>query len=141
MASHSRGSDIGLCDTFPVLRRFYTLANLAALYMALDLGLSAVLVQFAAREFVGLSWGIEGKVEGAVPSRFLTLVRLSMFWYGAAAVVFLLAYPAGVIFLGNGHGDLGYDWHGPWALLVCATAAGFAFLPITFYACVDGLFA
>jgi O-antigen/teichoic acid export membrane protein len=108
---------------------FYTLASLAALYMALDMGLSAVLVQFAAREFIGLSWSDRGKVEGVAPSRFLSLVRLSLRWYGAAAVIFLLIYPAGVAFLANGHGDLGYDWRGPWALLVCATAAGFVFLP------------
>ena len=37
---------------------FYTLASIAALHMALDMGLSAVLVQFAAREFIGLSWGV-----------------------------------------------------------------------------------
>ena len=108
---------------------FYTLASLAALYMAFDMGLSAVLVQFAAREFVGLSWGADGAVEGALPSRFLTLVRLSIRWYGAAAVIFLLIYPAGVAFLANGHGNLGYDWRGPWALLVGATAAGFVLLP------------
>lgn len=108
---------------------FYTLASIAALQMALDMGLSAVLVQFAAREFVGLSWGTGGTVEGAAPSRFLALVRLSLRWYGMAAVIFLLAYPAGIAFLANGHGDLGYDWRGPWALLVCATAAGFVFLP------------
>jgi len=29
----------------------------------------------------------------------------------------------------SGFGDLGYDWRGPWALLVCATAAGFVLLP------------
>jgi O-antigen/teichoic acid export membrane protein len=108
---------------------FYALASLAALYMVLDMGLSTVLVQYAAREFVGLSWGGGGKVEGTAPSRFLTLVRLSLRWYGTAAVIFLLAYPAGVAFLANGHGDLGYDWRGPWALLVFATAAGLVFLP------------
>lgn len=108
---------------------FYTLASIAALHMALDLGLSAVLVQFAAREFIGLSWGTAGKVEGADPSRFLSLVRLSLRWYGVAAVVFLFFYPAGAAFLDSGHADLGYDWRGPWALLVFATAAGFLFLP------------
>lgn len=108
---------------------FYTLASIAALYMALDMGLSAVLVQFAAREFIGLSWGAGGMVEGAESSRFLTLVRLSLRWYGTAAVIFLLIYPAGVAFLANGHGNLDYDWRGPWALLVCATAAGFVLLP------------
>ena len=62
------------------------------------MGLSAVLVQFAAREFIGLSWGVCGKVEGAEPSRFLTLVRLSLHWYGAAAVLLLLIYPGGCRF-------------------------------------------
>lgn len=109
---------------------FYTLASIAALYMVLDMGLSAVLVQFAAREFIGLSWGVGGKVEGAEPSRFLALARLSLRWYSVAALVFLLIYPVGMAFLANGHnGPLDYDWHGPWALLVCATAAGFIFLP------------
>lgn len=108
---------------------FYTLASIAALHMVLDMGLSAVLVQFAAREFIGLSWGAGGRVEGAEPSRFLTLVRLSLCWYGVAAVLFLLIYPAGALFLAEGHGNSGDGWRGPWALLVCATAAGFIFLP------------
>lgn len=109
---------------------FYTLASIAALYMALDMGLSAVLVQFSAREFIGLSWGADGEIKGAEPSRFLDLVRLSLRWYGTASVIFLLIYPAGGAFLENKPGNLGYDWHGPWALLVCATAAGFMFLPM-----------
>lgn len=109
---------------------FYTLASVAALYMLLDMGLSTVLVQFAAREFVGLSWGGHGQVEGAEPTRFLTLVRLSLRWYCIAGLIFLLAYPAGVAFLSYSNNDLGYDWRGPWALLVCSTAAGLVFLPV-----------
>lgn len=109
---------------------FYTLVSMAALYMALDMGLSAVLVQFAAREFIGLSWGKGGSVEGGSSSRFLTLVGLSFRWYSAAAVIFLLIYPIGIAFVENGHADLGYDWRGPWALLVFATAVGFVFLPM-----------
>jgi hypothetical protein len=108
---------------------FYTLASIAALHMALDMGLTAMLVQFAAREFVGLSWGLSGAVEGDVSSRFLALVSLSLRWYGTAAVIFLLAYPAGIVFVTGDHGDLAYDWRAPWALMVCATAANFLFLP------------
>lgn len=108
---------------------FYTLASIAALYMALDMGLSAALVQLSAREFVGLAWGQAGEVRGAAPSRFQALVWLSLRWYGVAAVVFLLVYPAGIAFMGDGGGGLGYDWRGPWAILVCATAAGLVFLP------------
>lgn len=71
---------------------FYTLASIAALYMVLDMGLSTVLIQFAAREFIGLSWGAGGQVEGGEPTRFLQLVRLSLRWYTSAALIFLLAY-------------------------------------------------
>lgn len=108
---------------------FYTLASIAALYMALDMGLSTALVQLSAREFAGLVWGEAGEVSGAAPARFLALIRLSLRWYGAAALVFLLAYPAGIAFLGDGNVGLHYDWRGPWALLVCAAAAGLVFLP------------
>lgn len=108
---------------------FYTLASIAALHMALDMGLSVVLVQFAAREFSGLSFRALGAVEGLAPHRFLTLVRLSLRWYGFAAVLFLLVYPAGVAYIGYAQEVLSYDWRGPWAVLVCATAAGFVFLP------------
>jgi len=109
---------------------FYTLASVAALYMLLDMGLSTVLVQLAAREFIGLSWGESGQVIGTESKRFLSLVRLALRWYCAAAILFLLAYPAGVVFLSSASGNLGYDWRGPWGLLVCSTAAGLAFLPI-----------
>ena len=109
---------------------FYTLASIAALHMALDMGLSAVLVQFAAREFVGLSWALQGGVEGAESSRFLTLANLSLRWYGTAAVLFLATYPAGIAFISGIQGNLSNEWRGPWALLVCATAANLLFLPV-----------
>ena len=108
---------------------YYALASIAALHMALDMGLSAVLVQFAAREFVGLSINLLGRIEGFTPNRFLTLVRLSLRWYSFSAVVFLLVYPVGIAYLANSQGSLSYDWRGPWAMLVFATGAGFLFLP------------
>ena len=108
---------------------FYTFASISALHMALDMGLSAVLVQFAAREFVDLSWGLRGVVKGAEPSRFLALARLSLRWYVTAALIFLLAYPAGIFIIAGGQSDFAFEWRGPLALLVCATAANFLFLP------------
>jgi O-antigen/teichoic acid export membrane protein len=109
---------------------FYTLASIAALHMALDMGLSTILVQFASRKFVDLSWGLRGVVNGAKPSSFLALARMSWLWYGSAAVIFLMAYPAGSYFIASGQGDLAFDWRGPLALLVCATAVNFMFLPV-----------
>jgi len=115
---------------------FYTMASIAALHMALDMGLSVVLVQCAAREFSGLSFGAFGAVEGLAPHRFLTLVRLSVRWYGFAAVLSLFLYPIGVAYLGNGQETYYLGWLGPWAGLVCATAAGFVFRP--FLAIIEG---
>lgn len=109
---------------------FYTLASMAALHMALDMGLSGLLVQFGAREFLGHSWGPGGLVEGIFPSRFLGLVGLSLRWYGLAALVFLLAYPLGLVFVSASQDGLAYDWPGAWALLVCATAANVLFFPV-----------
>jgi O-antigen/teichoic acid export membrane protein len=109
---------------------FYTLSSIAALYMALDMGLSTVLIQFSAREFIGLSWGNTGTVQGDLQSRFLTLIMLSIRWYGLAAIIFLLIYPVGVYFIGNGNEPFGYDWHIPWAILVVSTAILLLSLPI-----------
>jgi O-antigen/teichoic acid export membrane protein len=109
---------------------FYTMSSIAALYMVLDMGLSTVLVQFAAREFIGLSWSVKGKITGDQPSRFLALTRMSFVWYGLAGVIFLLICPLGTHFIESGQrGDLAVNWHGPWVLLVCSTAAGLFFLP------------
>lgn len=108
---------------------FYTLASIAALHMALDMGLSSILIQFAAREFIGLNFGEIGAVEGHSPHRFLALVRQSIRWYCFTAVMFLLIYPVGVFYLGYSQDSLSFDWRGPWSALVCATAAGFVFLP------------
>lgn len=108
---------------------YYALGSIAALHMALDMGLSAVLVQFAAREFVGLSINLLGRIDGFTPNRFLTLVRLSLRWYSFSAVIFLLVYPVGIAYLANSQESLAYDWRGPWAMLVLATGAGFLFLP------------
>lgn len=109
---------------------YYTLGSIAALNMALDMGLSAVLVQFAAKEFDGLSWGSRGGVEGVKRSRFLALARLSMRWYGIGAMVFLAVYPAGIGFIADSQDRLPYDWRSPWCVLVCATAVNFIFLPV-----------
>lgn len=108
---------------------FYTLSSIAALHMALDMGLSTVLVQFASREFVGVSWSVRYGVEGEQAHRYLALVRLSLRWYFFAALAFLLAYPLGILFIEGGQGVLSYDWRGPWALLVCSTVVNFLFLP------------
>ena len=108
---------------------YYTFASLAALQMLLDMGLSIVLVQVAAHEFIGLTWGKKGEVAGPKPQRFLALVQKSFRWYAAAAVVFIFAYPAGLFFFAGAPIKLDYEWCWAWLLLVTATSAGLIFMP------------
>lgn len=109
---------------------YYTLASLASLHMAFDMGLSTTLVQFSAREFIGLSWQKGGMVDGVAKAKFLELARSSVNWYLTSALIFFLIYPIGLVFLSHGQGALNYDWHIPWFLLVCSTAVGLVILPI-----------
>jgi len=109
---------------------YYTLASIAALYMAFDMGLSGVLVQFAARYFIGHSWGRYGEIIDVAHSPIHGLVRLSLQWYSLAALSFLLLYPIGIFFIRGGASEFLPDWRGPWVLLVIATAINLLFLPI-----------
>jgi O-antigen/teichoic acid export membrane protein len=108
---------------------YYTFASLAALNMLLDMGLSIVLVQVAAHEFLGLTWGKNGEVVGPKQQRFLALVQKSLRWYAAAALLFMLAYPIGLPFFAGTPVGLDYDWRGAWLLLVMATSVGLIFQP------------
>lgn len=109
---------------------FYTFSSIAAMHMALDMGLSAILLQFGAREFIGLSWELGGEISGTNRYRFLALIRLSLRWYGIAAIVFLLAYPVGLQFIARSQVELAYDWRNVWAVLVCVTAVNLLYLPV-----------
>ena len=109
---------------------YYTFVSLAALQMILEMGLSIVLVQVAAHEFVGLSWGERGRLIGGSSERFLALIKKSIRWSGVAALFVLLLYPAGLFFIAATPHPLDYDWRGAWAILVIATGAAFIFQPI-----------
>ncbi len=108
---------------------YYTFASLAALQMVLDMGLSTVLVQVSAHEFGGLAWQRGGGVAGQSTQRFLALINKSFLWYSLAAVVFLLAYPGGLLFLAGKQDGIGNYWHGAWLVLVIATSASLLVLP------------
>jgi O-antigen/teichoic acid export membrane protein len=109
---------------------YYTLSSIAALYMVFDMGLGNVLIQFSAREFVRLSWGKAGKVKGISKSKLLTLIKLSIIWYGLAAIIFLLIYPVGIYYIDSSNSQLSYDWHLAWFLLVLSVSILLLILPI-----------
>lgn len=109
---------------------FYTLLSLAALYMAFDLGLSTVLIQFSARHFIGLSWGRVGRVNGKHKAPFLELLRLSISWYAIGAMIFLLLYPFGYFLINQDSSELAYAWQTPWLMLGVFTAIVLLLLPM-----------
>jgi hypothetical protein len=109
---------------------YYTLAALAAMHMALDMGLTSILVQFSAREFVSLQWAPQGGVQGAAPERFLSIAKAALRWFFIAGCLFLLCYPVGVAYVQHGGRYTAVDWQEPWMLLVVATAVGLFSLPV-----------
>lgn len=109
---------------------YYTFASLAAIQSILDMGLSIILVQVSAHHFSGMKWGPLGQVEGENVETFTALIFRSLQWYGSAGLVFLLAYPFGVNFLGGSTRDLGYGIHDPWLLLVVGTSFSFILQPL-----------
>ena len=115
---------------------YYTFASLAALQTLLEMGLSTILVQQSAHEFVHLEWLTKGKLLGQSRQRFLGLVKKSFCWYGLAALIFLLAYPGGFWFFAEPSLDSNFAWQNPWLLLVISTAFNLAILP--FLALVEG---
>lgn len=109
---------------------YYTFASLAALLMIMDTGLSIVLIQVASHEFVGLVWGKSGLIVGDTSLRFINLIRKSIRWYGVCAILFLLTYPIGLVFIWGKSAVSGSDWHLSWLILVLSTALNFTLLPV-----------
>lgn len=126
---------LGLIGIFlsPVEQGFYyTFASLAAIQTVLDMGLSVVLVHIAAHKFQGLAWGTQGELSGEHGNAFLALAKATLKWYGIAAALLLLLIPFGFSFFAGQVALLTQDlsWQAAWVLLVVATAASLAYLPL-----------
>jgi hypothetical protein len=109
---------------------YYTFASLAGLQALLDMGLSTILVQQAAHEFADLSWLPRGGLSGKNVGRYLALTKKAFCWYGVSGLLFLLAYPGGLIFFANRPEDTGLAWQQPWLVLIVSTAVSLALLPV-----------
>jgi O-antigen/teichoic acid export membrane protein len=116
---------------------YYTFASLLALQVFAELGLSAVIVQFASHEWVHLSLD-GGRVAGAEPnrSRLADLWRFSLWWYAGASLVVLLPLGGfGMYFLATAHAP-GVAWQAPWLALCGLTAVRLMLTPA--FALLDG---
>ena len=123
----------------PVQQGFYfTFSSLLALQTFFDLGLMFVIAQFASHEFVNLSWGRHGHIEGepVALKRFSDLLSKTVLWFGVASLLMMaVLIPAGLIFFGQ-KGDVAFSWRLPWVLAVVGTSLNLFVMP--FFAIIMG---
>ncbi len=112
---------------------FYTFGSILALQIVFELGLTQLIVQFTSHERSQLEWSRDGTLVGdaRAKSRLASLLRSSVKWYGAAAVLVIIAVlPAGFWLFGlRAEESLSVAWRLPWVLFVLLSAASFALLP------------
>jgi hypothetical protein len=112
---------------------FYTFGSILALQIVFELGLTQLIVQFTSHERSHLEWSPDGTLVGdaRAKSRLASLLRSSAKWYGAAAVLVVIAVlPAGFWLFGlRAEESVAVTWRLPWVLFVLLSAASFALLP------------
>ncbi len=117
---------------------FYTFNNLLALQVFIELGLGAVVIQFASHEWANLSLDNMGRVQGDVDSlsRLASLTRLVVKWYlvGGVLLVFLLGLGGSAFFAYNESGTI--TWLLPWLSLCLFSGATVCLLP--FWSLLEG---
>lgn len=103
---------------------YFTFGSLLGLQTFFDLGLMFVLAQFASHEFVNLSWGKNGSLQGEPVAlrRFTDLLCKTTLWFGVAAMLMMVVLiPAGLVFFGQ-KGNVDFQWRLPWILAVVGTS-------------------
>ena len=117
---------------------YYTFSSLLALQIFFDLGLTLVVSQFTSHEFVNLTWGGRGIVEGdpVALKRFTDLLCKTVLWFGIAALLMIVVLvPAGLLFFGQ-KGTVNFSWRLPWTLAVIGTGLNLFVTP--FFAIIMG---
>lgn len=124
---------IARCLTVEEQGFYYTFGSLLAVQMFFELGLTSLLVTFAAHEKASLSWSETGELVGEprAESRLRSLLHSSLRWYAAAAVGFtLVVLPLGMSFFGRyGHEVARGVWLPAWIGMVMTTALSLAIVP------------
>ncbi|MCK5850530.1 MAG: hypothetical protein KAH23_06400 [Kiritimatiellae bacterium] len=118
---------------------YYTFGSLLGLTMFFDLGLTNVLLLFASHEKAHLEWGPKGVLTGDVQAkaRLVSLMRLGMKWFGAAAVLIVIVlYPVGLFFFGSQDHSGIVAWRSPWLMAVIVTAVSTFIAPV--FAILEG---
>jgi hypothetical protein len=112
---------------------YYAIGGLLSGCLLLDLGLSSLLVQIAARMSSGIELDVKG---GLTPSEnghsaFLALVGWSRRWYARIAALSLALMPLGFLYFSSSETSPGsIDWHWPWVMAVICVALSLPAYPL-----------
>jgi hypothetical protein len=112
---------------------FYViLQNIQALAQLAELGLGALVVQFAAHASPTSGWTEDGALRGEAQTldSIAELLLASLRWYGRAGLLLLLVLPVGLLLFRAEARDSGVALAGPWAGVVAATAAYLVLIPL-----------
>jgi O-antigen/teichoic acid export membrane protein len=112
---------------------YYTFANLLALQIFLELGLSGVITTFAAHEWAKLSLNREGVLQGSphALSRLKSLSHKVAKWYAIGGVILLLMLVAvGIWFFSAQAGSDTVSWKYPWLAMCLVATVNFMLTPL-----------
>ncbi|MFC1496428.1 lipopolysaccharide biosynthesis protein [Candidatus Margulisiibacteriota bacterium] len=119
----------------PELQGYYfTFYSLLTLQVFVELGLGAVIINFASHEWAHLKLNQRGEIRGKDDSisRLKSLSRIAFLWYFAGGVLIaLLLSIAGYIFFSNSN-SVGINWVAPWIILCISTGLNMGVLPAFF---------
>jgi O-antigen/teichoic acid export membrane protein len=130
----------GLVSAVLVLRYFspevqgyyYTFANVLALQVFVELGLSTVITTFAAHEWSKLSLAPDGSPQGdrIAADRLKSLTRKVAIWYALAALIILVGLPLiGLWFFAVPGASVDVQWWYPWITLCLVASINFVLTP------------
>lgn len=112
---------------------YFTFATIITLQAFVELGLGAVIVQFAGHEWAKLSLNKYGNIVGDTDalSRLSSIAKIASKWYlvGASVIAFGLSV-SGFIFFSNTPHSVDINWAIPWFLLCVITGASICLVPI-----------
>jgi len=116
----------------PELQGYYfTFYSLVSLQIFVELGMTAVIINFSSHEWSKLKLGENGQVIGdeRALSRLRSLVKVVFLWYRVGAVILLVGMGlAGFIFFSLS-ANTGVSWVPPWLALCLLTAVNLSILP------------
>jgi len=130
----------GFITTLLILKKFtpeiqgyyYTFSALLALQIFVELGLGAVIVQFASHEWSLLSLNSNGQIVGddSALSRLSSLARITIRWYALAAIIFIFGLSVGGYIFFSKSSNAYINWMLPWFFLCFLNGINVFMVPI-----------